>query len=113
MLTLADTDLLLDLLREADDEPVTLDELGVVGVRDPAAALRALEEAGHAVVRVRDTRAATPVTCVRLAPSTQGAAAVTASGPARPSPVARAHPERPLLLLLAGLLALAVLASRR
>ena len=67
MHTTAETGRLLDLLREAGAEAVTLDELHVVGVRDPAAALRGLEEAGHAVVRMRDERAHEPVECVRLA----------------------------------------------
>ena len=57
------TALLLELLREAGDEPVTLGELQVAGVADPATALRELELAGHAVQRVRDQRH----TCVRLA----------------------------------------------
>jgi hypothetical protein len=51
-----DTDLLLDLLLEAGDEPVTLDELAVAGVPDPSATLRALEQAGHCVNRVFDER---------------------------------------------------------
>ena len=109
MLTLADTDLLLDLLREADDEPVSLDELGVVGVHDPAAALRALEEAGHAVVRVQDRRADRSVTCVRLAPAPAPAAAATTT----PAPSVRVRPERAHVLVVLGLLVLAVLLARR
>ena len=54
----ADTTLLLDLLREAGEEAVTLDELEIVGVVDPAEALRRLEEAGHHLQRVIDTSAA-------------------------------------------------------
>ena len=42
----ADTMVMLDLLEEAGDEAVTLDELGVAGVRDPAQALLELELAG-------------------------------------------------------------------
>ena len=73
-----DRRLLLDLLREAGDEPVTLDELEIVGVGDPARALLALEEAGHAVSRVYDTAASgRRVTCVRLRPE-------TARAPTRP-----------------------------
>lgn len=60
----ATTSRLLDLLREAGETPVTLDELAVVGVEDPAQALLDLELAGHAVSRVLDDR----VECVRLAP---------------------------------------------
>jgi hypothetical protein len=66
----ADTVQLLELLREAGEEAVTLDELAVVGVRDPAGALRELEKAGHAVQRVRERPERGPVvTCVRLAPA--------------------------------------------
>ena len=62
-----DSALLLDLLREAGDEAVTLDELSIVGVGDPAAALLQLELAGHAVSRVYDSTAGGRlVTCVRL-----------------------------------------------
>ena len=64
MHALEDTARLYDLLREAGDEPVTLDELAVAGVADPAGALLDLELAGHAVHRVLDNRAE----CVRLAP---------------------------------------------
>jgi hypothetical protein len=73
MHVLDETDLLLDLLREAGDEPVTLDELGVVGVQDPAQALLALELAGHSVHRVYEGPVA-PM-CVRLgaaAPARRG-----------------------------------------
>ena len=64
MRTLDETSRLLDLLREAGDQPVTLAELEVVGVSDPASALLDLELAGHAISRVLDER----VECVRLAP---------------------------------------------
>ena len=118
MLTLADTDLLLDLLREADDEPVTLDELGVAGVRDPAAALRALEEAGHAVTRVRDMRATRPVTCVRLAGGTTlrpepVLTTTRAEAPASAPATTPASSRRPLVLALLALLGAAVLVARR
>jgi hypothetical protein len=67
MHVLDQTDLLLDLLREAGDEPVTLDELSVVGVHEPAQALYALELAGHSVHRVYEiARPGQSVTCVRL-----------------------------------------------
>lgn len=83
---LDETQLLLDLLHEAGDEPVTLDELHVVGVMDPAAALLALERAGHAVHRVYDTAAAgRNVACVRL-----GTPSGSSSIPAAPPSPARA-----------------------
>jgi hypothetical protein len=69
MPTLDDTGLLLDLLREAGDEPVTLDELEIVGVRDAARALLELELAGHTVHRVyEDPARGRRVTCVTLTP---------------------------------------------
>lgn len=59
---------LLDLMREADDEAVTLDELTIVGIDDPAAALLALELAGYGLERVIDTSEhGREVPCVRLA----------------------------------------------
>ena len=59
---------LLDLMREADDEAVTLDELAIVGIDDPAAALLALELAGYGLERVTDTsERGHEVPCVRLA----------------------------------------------
>jgi hypothetical protein len=87
MHVLDETDLLLDLLREAGDEPVTLDELHVVGVRDPAQALLALELAGHSVHRVYERpRPGRDITCVRL-----GAPAPPAVS--EPSPVAAPTPS--------------------
>jgi hypothetical protein len=60
--------LLLDLMREADDEAVTLDELAIAGVEDPAAALLALETAGFGLERVLDTtERGLELPCVRLA----------------------------------------------
>ncbi|HEX2104301.1 MAG TPA: hypothetical protein VHF51_11670 [Solirubrobacteraceae bacterium] len=90
----ADATQLLELLREAGDEAVTLDELVIVGVRDPARALRALEEAGHAVQRVREhPRCGRAVTCVRLAPADDAPvparAVPRATAPPRPGPSAR------------------------
>jgi hypothetical protein len=65
----ADTMVMLDLLHEAGSEAVTLDELGVAGVRDPAQALLALELAGHHVQRVLSREhPGADVECVRLAP---------------------------------------------
>jgi hypothetical protein len=98
MHALDDTARLLDLLREAGPEAVTLAELEVAGVRDPARALFELELAGHAVSRVLDER----VECVRLAPF-DGARLV-----AEP----RTSPRRPLLAV-AALLLLALLLSSR
>jgi hypothetical protein len=69
MQTLNQTGWLLHLLREAGEEAVTLGELEVAGVRDPAAALHELETSGHAVMRVTDQRHE----CVRLARSAPAA----------------------------------------
>lgn len=115
-----ETHLLLDLLREAGDEAVTLDELQIVGVRDPAAALLALELAGHSVHRVYEQPS---VTCIRLGapapvlvevpdvelPTIAKPAPVPVSAP--PAPVA-ARDARPWLLVLAGALLVLVLARR-
>ncbi|MEA2320709.1 MAG: hypothetical protein QOD81_559 [Solirubrobacteraceae bacterium] len=95
-----DTAVLLDLLREAGEEAVTLDELAVAGVRDPARALHALEEAGHAVQRVHDNR----FTCVRLAPP----------GERLPAPRATTVADRPRIPaagVLGGIALLAVVAA--
>jgi pyruvate/2-oxoglutarate dehydrogenase complex dihydrolipoamide acyltransferase (E2) component len=82
----ADTIQLLELLREAGDEAVTLDELAIVGVRDPAAALRALERDGHAVQRVHERPGrGRALTCVRLAPAGEDAAPAHADD-AAPAP---------------------------
>jgi hypothetical protein len=60
--------LLLELMREADDEAVTLDELAIAGVEDPATALLALELAGFGLERVIDTSEhGRELPCVRLA----------------------------------------------
>ena len=65
----ADTMVMLDLLEEAGDEAVTLDELGVAGVRDPARALLELELAGLEIQRVlvRGEHPGSAFECVRLA----------------------------------------------
>ena len=104
----SDFDRLLDLLREAGPEAVTLDELRIVGVRDPAAALLALEVAGHGVMRVYERpETGRPVACVRLAaPGEQPAPA-----PATPEPAAR--DRRPLLLAVVAALLVLLLAARR
>jgi hypothetical protein len=116
-----DTAVLLDLLREAGEEAVTLDELAVAGVRDPARALHALEEAGHAVQRLHDNR----FTCVRLAPATERAARAAArivppagrlapAGPPLPAPRAatvEGHPRIPAAGVVGGLALLAVVAA--
>ena len=117
---------MLDLLHEAGEEPVTLDELGVAGVRDPARALLELELAGLEIQRVlvRAERAGPALQCVRLAkppvdeprpeqPTVELAA--VAPRPA-PEPVAAPVGEKSSsrgLLLLGLLLALLVLALRR
>ena len=105
MLTLDDPARLLDLLREAGDEPVSLDELQIVGVVDPARALHLLEDAGHAVQRVIDARTDGPVTCVSLRTKP-----VERQAPAAPAPVR--GDRRPLLLAVVALL-LVLLVARR
>ena len=106
MRTLGDSSHLLELLREAGDEPVSLDELEIVGVVDPATALHRLELAGFPVHRVQDTRSDRPVTCVRLAaehtPDWQPV-------PAAVQPASR----RPLLAALVLALLVLLAASRR
>jgi hypothetical protein len=103
---------LLDLLREAGDEAVTLDELEIVGVRDPARALLELELAGFAVQRVYEHPArGRPVTCVRLE-SDQPVA--PARSPAKLDGAGIRRP-RPGVLVALGLLlvAIGVAAGRR
>jgi hypothetical protein len=115
MRTLDDTARLLDLLREAGDEPVTLDELAIVGVPEPARLLQALEREGHPLSRVYDRRADRPVACVRLRGSGEAPAA-PAPQPApsptfAPSPAAAAD-RRPLLVAAVVALVLLLLARR-
>jgi cell division septation protein DedD len=70
---------LLALMHEADTEAVTLDELEIAGVEDPARALHALELAGFTFERVTDrTATRETVECVRLARVEAAAAAATA-----------------------------------
>ncbi|MDX6724252.1 MAG: hypothetical protein QOD73_2656 [Solirubrobacteraceae bacterium] len=64
---LTDKSRLLDLLREAGEEPVTLEELEIAGVSDPSLALQALELAGFTVERVIDQTDGRRFECVRLA----------------------------------------------
>ncbi len=109
MRTLDDPARLLDLLKEAGGEPVSLDELEIVGVVDPTRALQLLEVAGHAVQRVRDTRTDGPVTCVALAPEP---VEPPAPSPA-PAPAASAHVNRRPLLLAVVALLLVLLVARR
>jgi hypothetical protein len=108
----ADTIVMLDLLEEAGPEAVTLDELCVAGVRDPARALLELELAGLEIQRVLvgDAR---PVECVRLAPPpeeqpTVELAAVVAAplpaAPTAPSPQLRGYVALGVLLALVALL---------
>jgi hypothetical protein len=124
----ADTMVMLDLLEEAGEEPVTLDELGVAGVRDPARALLELELAGLEIQRVlvRAERAGAAHECIRLAQPPIGAparaeqptvelAAVApkpSAGPL-PEPAAPAQTSLRGLFALGVLLALLVLALRR
>jgi hypothetical protein len=109
MSALDETAKLLDLLREAGDEAVTLDELEVVGVGDPGAALLALELAGHSITRVFDNR----VTCFKLGPEAEVVLpepepfVVTQRSAPKPSP------STPLLVAAALLLLGLLLASRR
>jgi hypothetical protein len=117
----ADTLVMLGLLHEAGTEAVTLDELGVAGVRDPARALLELELAGHHVQRVLSReRPGADVECVRLAPdidrlpdeeppTQELASAVAAHVPARTAP-ATPQPGRGPATALLALLLLAVVA---
>ena len=100
----ADTDRLLDLLREAGDEAVTLDELAVVGVQDPASALLSLELAGFGVERIYERVASGTRTCVRLR---------SADAPAPVEAVAPEHPQGRRKAATAGVLALLLLLIAR
>jgi hypothetical protein len=113
----ADTLVMLDLLHEAGEEAVTLDELGVAGVADPARALLQLELAGFGIQRVVvGGEAGRSFECVRLAEEQPTAElAAVAPRPAAPAPAtAPAADPRLARALLAGLLlALLALALRR
>jgi hypothetical protein len=126
----ADTMVMLDLLEEAGDEAVTLDELGVAGVRDPARALLELELAGLEIQRVlvRAEHEGPAFECVRLArhvahaapdpeqPTVELAAVAPRAEPepAPPAPAA-APPGPPVrgIVLLAVLLSVVALLLRR
>ena len=110
---------LLDLMREADAEAVTLDELEVVGIADPAAALLQLELAGYGLERVIDTTArGRELPCVRLARETAPTATLEfprVRAPAEPPPPApapaptRANPSPAVRVALLTLLGLVLL----
>jgi hypothetical protein len=116
-----DTVVMLELLEEAGEEAVTLDELGVAGVRDPARALLELELAGLGIQRVLvgDDLGRGAVECVRLAaapdeqPTVELAAvaprAAAPSVPPMPQPAPAPEERAVRAWVLAGLL-LAVLA---
>ena len=113
MPTLDDTDRLLDLLKEAGDEPVTLDELAIVGVPEPARLLQALEREGHPLSRAYDTRADRRVACVKL--RAEDATPVPTAEPAEPAgmaPPVDAPERRPLLVAAVVALLLLLLARR-
>jgi hypothetical protein len=128
---------LLALMHEADTEAVTLDELAIAGVEDPARALHALELAGFTFERVTDrTASRREIECIRLAlaagspsaaadrieppaASESATSAAPAEQPAgaRPSSSSRSRAERvieagdrqPLLLALLALVLVALL----
>jgi hypothetical protein len=125
----ADTMVMLDLLEEAGEEAVTLDELEVAGVRDPVRALFELEVAGLDIQRVlvRAERAGATHECIRLAQAHARAAAPAEQPTVELAAVAPRHPEPsepPAVAVSTGpslrglfalgvLLALLVLALRR
>jgi hypothetical protein len=112
-----DTMVMLELLEEAGEEPVTLDELGVAGVRDPAQALLELELAGLEIQRVlvRGERAGRELECIRLAQAAdEQPTAELAAVAARPVAIAAPEGSRTRgLVTLAVLLALVALLLRR
>ena len=112
---------MLDLLEEAGDEAVTLDELGVAGVRDPARALLELELAGLEIQRVlvRAQHAGPAFECVRLARHAASAepapeqptVELAAVAPRAPEPEPEAPAAEPKGTPLRGIVLLAVLLS--
>lgn len=120
---------LLDLLLEADNEAVTLGELEVVGVVEPAQALLELELAGHTFERVYAMGSGErPLACVRLARPDAPVVPRALTPVAAPRPVAArrtppaaqpaVRPSSPLAALALLLLAVLMLglvrrASRR
>lgn len=118
----ADTMVMLDLLQEAGDEAVTLDELGVAGVHDPAAALLELELAGLEIQRVlvRGERPDRAFECIRLAepePEPEQPTVELAAVTPRPGPTATVAREPGArvagFVVLTLLLALVALLARR
>ena len=115
----ADTMVMLDLLQEAGDEAVTLDELGIAGVREPAKALLELELSGLQIQRVlvRGDGAERTFECVRLAqdepeqPTVELAAVVPRPAPEAGSVESRSRAHG--IVLLAVLVALVALLLRR
>jgi hypothetical protein len=110
---------MLDLLQEAGQEAVTLDELGVAGVGDPATALLELELLGLEIQRVlvRGDHSERAFECVRLAqaepeqPTVELAAVMPRPAP-EPAPVgSRSRAQG--IVLVALLLALVALVLRR
>jgi hypothetical protein len=88
---------LLALMHEADTEAVTLDELEIAGVEDPARALHALELAGFTFERVTDrTASSEEIQCVRLA-RTADAARTAATRTPEPTIEAAASPLEPTI----------------
>jgi hypothetical protein len=98
--------LLLELMREADDEAVTLDELEIAGIEDPATALLTLERAGFGLERVIDTtERGRELPCVRLARPTWPIG--EPAPPLAPTPVVVSNPRRgfdPTTVMLLALL---------
>ena len=98
----ADTMVMLDLLQEAGQEAVTLDELGVAGVQDPAKALLELELLGLEIQRVlvRGDHAQRAFECVRLAqaepeqPTVELAAVAPRPAPAGAAPTSPGRARR-------------------
>jgi len=124
----ADTMVMLELLEEAGEEAVTLDELGVAGVHDPARALLELELAGLEIQRVLVRAERGPaIECVRLADPRRGrpapeqptvelaAVASRADAPADPqAPEGQTERSRvPRIVAIGVLLALLALLLRR
>lgn len=109
-----DTMVMLDLLQEAGQEAVTLDELGVAGVRDPAKALLELELLGLEIQRVlvRGDHAQRAFECVRLAQAEPEQPTVELAAVA-PRPAEQPRSRAQGIVLLALLLALVALVMRR
>jgi hypothetical protein len=113
----ADTMVMLELLEEAGPEAVTLGELEVAGVRDPARALLELELAGLEIQRVlvRADREGRELECIRLAtgeappavaeqPTVELAAVAPRAEAEAPGPRVRRYVVLALLVALVALL---------